>query len=97
EILYPRLTLGGSSSERDFNEFFIENRSFIRLKNAEIGYRLPLKWVRKIGSNEVRIYANGFNLITWDKMRTKDFDPEVNNSLSYPVYQVFNTGVNITF
>lgn len=97
EILYPRLTLGGSSSERDFNEFFIENRSFIRLKNAEIGYRLPLKWVRAIGSNEVRIYANGFNLITWDKMRTKDFDPEVNNSLSYPVYQVFNTGVNITF
>ncbi|MBN8786166.1 MAG: TonB-dependent receptor [Terrimonas sp.] len=97
KILYPRLTTGGSASEIDFNEFFIENRSFVRLKNAEIGYRLPVKWVRKIGSNEVRFYANGFNLITWDKMRTKDFDPEINNSLSYPVYQVFNTGVNITF
>ncbi|MCO5240033.1 MAG: TonB-dependent receptor [Chitinophagaceae bacterium] len=97
KILYPRLTTGGSSSENDFNEFFIENRSFVRLKNAEIGYRLPEKWVRKIGSKEVRFYANGFNLITWDKMRTKDFDPEINNSLSYPVYQVFNSGVNITF
>lgn len=97
EILYPRLTLGGSSSERDFNAFFLENRSFVRLKNTEIGYRLPLKWVKMIGSNEVRLYANGFNLITWDKMRTKDFDPEVNNSLSYPVYQVFNAGVNINF
>lgn len=97
EILYPRLSLGGSVSEQDWNDFFIEDRSFIRLKNAEIGYRLPTKLVRKIGSNEVRIYANGFNLITWDNMRTKDFDPEVNNSLSYPVYQVFNTGVNITF
>ncbi len=97
KILYPRLTTGGSVSERDFNEFFIEDRSFMRLKNAEIGYRLPEKWVRKIGSNEVRFYANGFNLITWDRMRTKDFDPEVNNSLSYPVYRVFNSGVHITF
>lgn len=97
KILYPRLSTGGSSSERDYNEFFIENRSFVRLKNAEVGYRLPEKWIRKIGSKEVRIYANGFNLITWDKMRTKDFDPEVDNSLSYPVYRIFNTGVNITF
>jgi TonB-linked SusC/RagA family outer membrane protein len=97
QILYPRLTTGSSSSERDYNEFFIENRSFVRLKNAEIGYRLPERWAHKIGSKEVRIYANGFNLITWDKMHTKDFDPEINFSLSYPVYRVFNTGVNITF
>jgi len=97
KILYPRLSTGGSSSERDYNAFFIENRSFVRLKNAEVGYRLPEKWAHKIGSKEVRIYANGFNLITWDKMRTKDFDPEVDNSLSYPVYQIFNTGVNVTF
>ncbi|WP_345030304.1 TonB-dependent receptor [Ravibacter arvi] len=97
EILYPRLSTGGSVSEQDFNSFFIENRSFVRLKNAEIGYRLPVGLVSKIGAKDVRVYLNGFNLITWDKMRTKDFDPEVSNSLSYPVYRVFNAGVNITF
>lgn len=97
EILYPRLSFGGSVSEQDFNEFFIENRSFIRLKNAEIGYRLPATVVEKIGAQEARIYLNGLNLITWDRMKTNDFDPEVNNSLSYPVYQVFNAGVNVTF
>ncbi len=97
EILYPRLSLGGSLSEQDFNAFFIENRSFLRLKNAEIGYRIPTDLAGKIGAKEVRIYLNGFNLFTWDKMRTSDFDPEVNNSLSYPVYRVMNAGVNITF
>lgn len=97
EIKYPRLSTGGSLSERDFNAFFIEDRSFIRLKNAEIGYRLPLKLIQRIGAKEVRIYANGLNLFTWDRMRTKDFDPEVNDSLSYPVYQVFNGGVTVTF
>lgn len=97
EIVYPRLTTGSSVSEQDLNEFFIENRSFVRLKNAEIGYRLPVNLVSKIGAKEVRVYMNGFNLLTWDKMKAKDFDPEVNSSLSYPVYRVFNTGVNITF
>lgn len=97
EILYPRLSTGASVSEQDFNSFFIENRSFVRLKNAEIGYRLPVNLVSRIGAKEVRIYMNGFNLVTWDKMRNRDFDPEVNSSLSYPVYRVFNTGVNITF
>ncbi|RQP18573.1 MAG: hypothetical protein EAS52_05120, partial [Parapedobacter sp.] len=84
-------------SERDVNAFFIENRSFIRLKNAEIGYRLPTSVSNRIGAKEVRFYVNGLNLITWDWMRTNDFDPEVNNSLSYPVYRVFNGGVNVTF
>ena len=97
EIRYPRLSLGSSVSERDANAFFIENRSFIRLKNAEIGYRLPTRVSNRIGAKEVRFYVNGLNLITWDWMRTKDFDPEVNNSLSYPVYRVFNGGVNVTF
>jgi len=97
EIRYPRLALGGSVSEQDFNEFFIEDRSFIRLKNAELGYRFPLRLSERITAKEIRIYLNGFNLFTWDRMKTKDFDPEVDNSLSYPVYRVFNAGVNITF
>ncbi len=96
-ILYPRLSLGGSVSEQDWNAFFIEDRSFLRLKNAEVGFRFPQHWIGRISAKEVRLYVNGFNLFTWDNMRTKDFDPEVNNSLSYPVYRVFNAGVNITF
>src|SRR5690606_11382973 len=97
EILYPRLSFGGSVSEQDFNEFFIENRSFIRLKNAEIGYRLQATDVEKIGAQVAMIYLNGLNLITCDRMNTNDFDPELNNSLSYAVYQLFNAGVNVTF
>ncbi len=97
EILYPRLSLGSSVSEREFNSFFLEDRSFIRLKNVELGYRMPVNLAKIIGAKEVRFYVNGMNLHTWDWMKTKDFDPEINNSLSYPVYRVFNGGVNVTF
>lgn len=96
KIEFPALSLAESSSERS-NDFFIENRSFLRLKNVEIGYRLPTDLVSKIKAKEVRLYINGLNIFTWDKMKVKDYDPEVSNSISYPVYRIFNAGFNITF
>jgi TonB-linked SusC/RagA family outer membrane protein len=96
EILYPALSTGLSASNLS-NTFYLENTSFVRLKNVEIGYTLPANLSAKIGAQLVRIYVNGVNLFTWDKMKTKDYDPEISNSYTYPVYRVFNSGINITF
>ncbi len=94
DIHFPALSLSLSSSEQP-NDFFIEDRSFIRLKNAELGYNLPAGFTSVFQS--ARIYVNGLNLFTWDKMQIKDYDPEVSNQNSYPVYRVFNVGVNLNF
>ncbi len=96
EILYPALSTGLSASNL-VNTFYLENTSFVRLKNVEIGYTLPENISGKIGAQLVRIYVNGVNLFTWYKMKTKDYDPEISNSYTYPVYRVFNSGINITF
>lgn len=96
KILYPALSTGLSSSNLN-NSFYLENTSFVRLKNAEIGYTLPEKISWKIRARLIRIYINGVNLFTWDKMKSKDYDPEISNSFTYPVYRVFNSGINITF
>lgn len=96
-IEYPALTTSTSSSEAVNNSFFQENTSYIRLKNFEIGYTLPLKLSSKIGSNKIRFYANGLNIVTWDKMRNRDFDPEVAGTLTYPITKTFNFGVNVVF
>ncbi|HTD94197.1 MAG TPA: TonB-dependent receptor [Chitinophagaceae bacterium] len=95
-INYPRLTTQGSPDEIG-NSFFIIDGSYVRLKNVEIGYRLPGSLARRIGAKGVRIYANGFNLATWDKLPTKDIDPEVNNETAYPIIKTINFGLNITF
>jgi TonB-linked SusC/RagA family outer membrane protein len=92
----PALSLIVSSSSKP-NDFYIENTSFIRLKNLEFGYALPTALANKIGAKKVRFYVNGFNLVTWDKMRNKDIDPELGGINSYPVYRVFNSGVNVIF
>lgn len=104
-IKYPRLRSnwnGGSPSEIN-NTFFNVNTSYIRLKNAELGYFLPQGIANKIGAKRIRIYANGFNLLTWDKLPTKDIDPEVANvggaigTHVVPLSRIYNIGFNVVF
>ena len=97
EILFPALATQQSASEVRNNDFFIMDRSFVRLKNLEIGFTFPRAWSKVINAKKIRIYANGFNLITWDKMRFDDWDPEVLKNTTYPVLKVINIGANITF
>ena len=98
-IKFPALSTTTSSSESVNNSFFLENTSYVRLKNVEIGYTLPLKWSEKIGSDKIRFYTNGLNIFTWDKMHNKDFDPELSQfgTLTYPIEKVFNFGINVEF
>lgn len=96
KILYPRLTTETNPNEIP-NTFFTLDASYIRLKNMEIGYILPSKISKKIGSTRIRLYGNGLNLFTWDKLPTKDFDPELNTNLTYPIVRVFNFGINFSF
>lgn len=95
-INYPRLTRQPSPNEIA-NDFFIIDASYIRLKNLELGYTFPLNLSKRITSKQIRIYANGLNLITWDKLPTNNFDPELVTDLAYPVTRLYNFGVNVIF
>ncbi|MCY1723494.1 TonB-dependent receptor [Prolixibacteraceae bacterium Z1-6] len=96
EILYPALAMSPGVSQKA-NSLFIMDRSFLRLKNIEIGYSLPKKILNPIGIEGVRVYANGNNLLTWDKFPTNTIDPEQNDALAYPITKMLTFGVNVTF
>jgi len=77
--------------------FFLYDATFVRLKNLELGYTLPKSLGAKIGLDDIRLYANGLNLLTWAK-EIKWSDPELNgSSLYYPQLRVINLGVNVKF
>ncbi len=95
-INYPRLTTQVSPNEI-MNDFFLNDASFIRLKNAEIGYNLPIRWANKISANKIRVYANASNISTWDHLRMIDLDPEIPAGTSYPIPRIINFGVNVIF
>jgi TonB-linked SusC/RagA family outer membrane protein len=80
--------------DNENNTYWLHNTDYMRLKNFEIGYNLP-SLINKIGLSGVRIYFNGTNLLTLDKLT--DFDPESTSATAYPLNKTFNLGVNLTF
>lgn len=90
---YPRLLTTG----QQVSTFWLKDATYIRLKTLELGYDLPRKWLQRLKINSLRLYANGNNLITIDKL--KWFDPEgiSNQGDFYPQTKVYNLGFNISF
>ena len=78
------------------NSFFLQNGSFVRLKNVELSYTLPQNWIKHVGMSQCRLYVNANNLITWDHL-DKLTDPESNGSNLYPICKTINFGLNVTF
>lgn len=95
-ITYPRLDPGSEASKLP-SDFWYRDGSYIRLKNAEIGYTLPGNLSNKVGAASIRVYTNGLNLLTFDRYPVKYQDPEQNNELMYPVFKAYNFGLNVTF
>ena len=95
-ITYPRLEPGSNASKQPA-DFWYADGSYIRLKNVEVGYTLPLRINKMIGAHAIRIYANALNPFTFDKLPKKYIDPEQNHELMYPVFKTYNIGLNISF
>lgn len=96
EIPYPRWStlVSGDSQGRRY-QF---DGSYLRLKNAEIGYLLPNAISNRMGMKKCRIYINGNNLLLWTKMpddRESNFSG--NSSFgAYPSMRRFNLGIDLT-
>lgn len=85
---------------------FVEDGSFLRLKNLTLGYTLPHKWVRKFHASKLRIYGTAQNLFCVTKY--SGYDPEVNSASNnpmtpgldwgaYPKSRVFTFGIDLQF
>lgn len=96
KITYPALSTR-SNTNHVANDFFIMDRSFIRLRNIELAYTLPKEALKVLGVQRLRVYASAQNLFTWDKLRMNHLDPENNNPIGYPQTRMTNFGASITF
>lgn len=76
------------------------NVRYIRLKNIEIGYTFPKKWLEKVKIQNLRIFVNGSNLLTFDNLKNRgNLDPEqgADSGLNYPIHKIYTIGANFTF
>ena len=94
---YPR-PLWGTFKNQETQSRYLQDASYLRLKNVQLGYTLPSKWTKVIGIDRLRVFASGENLLTFTKM-SKMFDPEtIGSSMgnSYPLSRTYSFGVSVT-
>lgn len=94
---YPRVTEYGINNTQ-YCDFWLQNASYVRMKDLQIGYTFPKSILSKIGISRLRIYYSGQNLFTITKM-LKGWDPEgpSGRGNGYPQTKVNSFGVNLTF
>ncbi|WP_332732244.1 SusC/RagA family TonB-linked outer membrane protein [Flavihumibacter sp.] len=92
----PRI---GGVNNSVISTFYIQDASYLRMRNIEIGYSLPVSFTQKFGISKFRVYAGAQNLLTFTKM--ENFDPERarsgNTDQLTPLYKVYTFGLNLKF
>ncbi|MBN1415856.1 MAG: TonB-dependent receptor [Bacteroidales bacterium] len=109
----PRLVQGNPIMQSYFNDYLVEDASYFRLKNIQLGYTLPQKITKFIGMSNLRFYISAENVFTITKY--SGFDPEVGNiqydnalqknnplaqgidGANYPIAKKFLFGINVSF
>lgn len=101
--IHPRVTSGPTNNNL-FSSYYVEDGSFVRLRNIQIGYTFPAAMMKKIKVEKLRIYFAVNNLVTYT--RYQGFDPDVGSGgvLSagvdygiYPQARTFMGGLQLKF
>ena len=93
--LWPRLSPVLNNNNSQTSTWFMRSGAFLRLKQLELGYTVPKKITGKIHLDNVRIYANGTNLINFSQFNIWDIEL-AGNGLNYPIQKVINVGIQVT-
>jgi TonB-linked SusC/RagA family outer membrane protein len=98
----PSVNVGGNQNNY-ISSWYVESGSYFRIRNVQLGYTLPDMYVTKLGIQKLRVYVNAQNPAIFTKY--KGFTPEIGGTPGnigidnnvYPVYAIYNFGVNVTF
>ena len=94
DATYPRLVDYQDEQNTKLSDFYLENKSFLKIRNVQLGYTLPKALTMKLHIERVRIYGSLENFFTFTKY--KGFDPEV-SGMAYPSMKQAVIGLNVSF
>ena len=96
---YPLLTTYPEAGENFQNStLWLQDASYLRLKNIQLSYTFPKQLVGRIGIKGLQVYVSGQNLVTFSDFNI--WDPEISisqvNLFSYPILKTISFGINLT-
>lgn len=92
----PALTRSDVNNEKRVSTYFVENGSFLKLRNIQLGYNVPQFFARKIKMDHLRLYVSAQNLLTIKSSKFTGVDPE-NPNYGYPIPMNLTFGINVGF
>ncbi len=103
---YPRFVFDSANENYRVSDLWLEDGSFLRARNVQLGYTLPEKWTRKVAISRLRVFVQAENLFTLTNYT--GCDPEVTGGNGfgtecgidrgvYPQNRTWTVGVNLTF
>ena len=95
--LFPRLTTEENNNNYRPSTLWQRSGSYLRLKNIELGYTIPVNATRQIKIEKIRVFVSVINPFTWDKISELNVDPEVMDMFKYPVMKSYNMGFSVQF
>lgn len=98
EAQYPRAYVGGNSNNNRASGIWLKNGNYLRLKNIELSYTFPKSILERMKAiNGLRLYINGTNLLTFDKLDIMDPEMTGGSAQYYPQLKSVNFGLNLTY
>lgn len=99
----PRVTFNDTNNNRRVSDRYVEDGSFVKIKNIQLGYSIPENLSKSLGISQFRIYGQVKNAFTFTDYT--GYDPEISSGVldtgidrgSYPQPRIWSMGVNVKF
>ncbi len=95
EGLWPRL--GGSGNNRQSTTFWLDDMSYLRVKNVQLGYTVPGNVLKKLGVTNLRIVGSSENIGTLTAFRGLDPEKQGDDNNVYPINKSYSIAINLSF
>ena len=91
---FPRLTTETVDNNLQTSSLWLADRSFLKLRNCEVYYKLPSSWLNRFWVKNAKVYVRGVDLLCFDSI--DQLDPEAMNN-SYPATRSIHVGLSVGF
>lgn len=92
---WPRL--GGSGGNRELTTFWLDDMTYLRFKNIQLGYTIPPKLLKKLGVTNLRIVGSAENIGTISSYRGLDPEKQGDDNNLYPINKSYSIAINLGF
>jgi TonB-linked SusC/RagA family outer membrane protein len=94
----PRASFDSGVNNYNYDsDLWLKDASYIRLKTIEISQTIQFPFMKKLGISQFRLFANAYNMLTFDYLKIADPETQTSSRPTYPTMKILNGGFNVSF